>query len=140
MTDEPLRATVTQKAALFGPGGDVLLLRDGDDAWEFPGGRIGRDETVREGLLREVREETGLGVEVGPPVYTAAWLNDRGKGRFSVVYRCAADDRTVTLSDEHTDWVWEEPEAAIGDRLSTRQQRAALERALEAEVEAEVEP
>ncbi|WP_129114567.1 NUDIX hydrolase [Halegenticoccus tardaugens] len=133
MTDEPLRATVTQKAALFGPRGDVLLLRDGEETWEFPGGRIGCDETVEEGLLREIREETGLDVEVGRPVYTCAWVNDRDRGRFAVVYRCSSEVRGVTLSDEHTDWTWADPETALEEHLSVRTQRAALRRALEVE-------
>lgn len=128
MTDEPLRATISQKAALFGPGGDVLLLR-GEAGWEFPGGRIGADETLPEGLRREIREETGLTVTVGPPVHTVAWENSDGRGRFGVVYRCRTDGRSVRLSEEHDDWAWLAPAAAL-DRLSGAGV-TALERALD---------
>jgi len=128
VTDEPLRATISQKAALFGPRDDVLLLR-GEAGWEFPGGRIGTDETPPEGLRREIREETGLAVTVGPPVHTVAWENSEGRDRFGVVYRCRTDERSVRLSEEHDDWEWLAPAAAL-DRLSGAGV-AALERALD---------
>jgi len=132
MTDEPLRATISQKAILFGPEGDVLLLR-GDAGWEFPGGRIGADETPLEGLRREIREETGLAVSVGQPVHTVAWENSEGQGRFGVVYRCQTEQRRVRLSEEHDDWLWLPPAGAL-DRL-VGAGVAALERALATEGE-----
>ena len=46
--------------------GDVLLVcnrrRDGELDWSPPGGVVDDGETVREGLTREVREETGIEV------------------------------------------------------------------------------
>ncbi len=49
-------------------GGDVLLIRRGkpprEGSWSLPGGRQRLGETVREAALREVREETGLEVEI----------------------------------------------------------------------------
>lgn len=131
MTDRPLRATISQKAALFGPDGDVLLLRDGEGGpWELPGGRIAENEAVGDGLRREIREETGLSARVGDPVYTAAWRNDADEGRFVVVYRCQAESREVTLSHEHDDWAWVAPETAAEERLGSPAHQSALERLL----------
>ncbi len=49
--------------------GKVLVIRRGKepykDHWSLPGGGIDRGEKVRETVKREVREETGLDVEVG---------------------------------------------------------------------------
>lgn len=61
-----------------GAGDDELLLvqQKGpgyDNAyWTLPGGRVARGELLMAGLLREVREETGLEiVELGQLIYTA---------------------------------------------------------------------
>jgi len=49
--------------------GQVLIGRRADEIdlgglWEFPGGKIGADETPEQAAVRECREETGLEVEV----------------------------------------------------------------------------
>jgi 8-oxo-dGTP diphosphatase len=50
--------------------GQVLLLRHrfwpADSQWAFPGGFAKRGETFQQTVVREVREETGLTVTVGP--------------------------------------------------------------------------
>ncbi len=46
--------------------GRILVSRRVDNGWyNLPGGGVEPDESVPEGLIREVREETGLEVEVG---------------------------------------------------------------------------
>jgi 8-oxo-dGTP diphosphatase len=130
MTDEHLQATISQKAALFGPDGDVLLLRRAsNDRWDVPGGRLGASEDVVSGLRREVREETGLDVTVDEPIYTDAWETDDGDGRYAVVFRCTADSRAVELSEEHADWQWIDPGRAVDDILSPSELRTAIDRA-----------
>ena len=49
-------------------GGEVILARHrfGSPQWRLLGGFIARDESFQEALRREIREETGLGIEVGP--------------------------------------------------------------------------
>ncbi|SDM00526.1 ADP-ribose pyrophosphatase YjhB, NUDIX family [Halogranum gelatinilyticum] len=131
MSDEHLQVTVSQKAALFGPSGDLLLLRrESNDAWDIPGGRLGASEDVVSGLRREVREETGLDIDVEGPVYTEAWETDAGDGRYAVVYRCATDERRVELGEEHHDWQWADPEAAVETVPAASDLRVALERAV----------
>src|SRR6266508_150055 len=48
--------------------GGVLLARHrfGAPQWRFLGGFLSRRERVEDALAREIREETGLSVEVGP--------------------------------------------------------------------------
>ena len=46
----------------------VLLLLDERGEWDLPGGRPEAMEDHRAALRREVREETGLSVEVGEPL------------------------------------------------------------------------
>ena len=48
--------------------GNVLLARHrfGAPQWRFLGGFLAREERVEDALAREIAEETGLAIEVGP--------------------------------------------------------------------------
>ncbi|MGH2377212.1 MAG: NUDIX hydrolase [Candidatus Limnocylindria bacterium] len=50
------------------PDGRVIMARHrfGSPQWRLLGGFITRDESFQDALRREVREETGLEIEVGP--------------------------------------------------------------------------
>ena len=118
MTDEPLHATVSLRGVVFGPRGEVLVVRrTSDGGWELPGGRLGAHEDTETGVRREIAEETGLDVPIGRPVHVSSWRNDDDRGRLAAYFRCEAERRSVTLSDEHTDHEWLPP-ATAADRLS----------------------
>ncbi|MBW2433964.1 MAG: NUDIX domain-containing protein [Deltaproteobacteria bacterium] len=58
-------------AAILEKDGKILIARrKADDRqagqWEFPGGTLESDETPRECLQREMREEFGIRVRMGP--------------------------------------------------------------------------
>ena len=71
MTDAPRRVTRVAAYALCTDGDAILLTRiapghttDSDGKWTLPGGGIDFGEDPRHGVLRELREETGLVGEV----------------------------------------------------------------------------
>lgn len=66
----------SQESVLIGVGAvifrgdEILLIRRGRPPfkgyWSIPGGKLKHGETLRAGLAREVREETGGEIEIGP--------------------------------------------------------------------------
>ena len=65
ISDEAHCFRVSVSALIF-EGEEILLAhRRAIDWWNLPGGAIDPGETVDEALRREVREETGLEVEIG---------------------------------------------------------------------------
>jgi ADP-ribose pyrophosphatase len=52
----------------------VLLVRRGQspslDSWAIPGGRVEIGETLQQAAEREIREETGVTIKAGDPIFT----------------------------------------------------------------------
>jgi 8-oxo-dGTP diphosphatase len=100
--------------------GRVLLLVNERDEWDLPGGRPEAGEDHRAALVREVREETGLSVEVGGLL--DEHLFEVLPQRFVRIaaFGCALVGGTaVTLSDEHLDLRWV-PVAELGETIAGR--------------------
>ena len=65
--------------------GRILLVRQHHperDIWLVPGGAVEDGETSREACVREVREETGLEIEVGPLLWHVEQVKEGGEQRF----------------------------------------------------------
>ena len=64
-------------AAIIQRGDEFLCLQRGPSKydyiahkWEFPGGKVEGGETREAALAREIQEELGLAIQVGPPLLT----------------------------------------------------------------------
>lgn len=114
-------ATVQRIAlkAVIVKDGKVLTLReastykDGNNVgrYHLPGGRLEMGEPFTDGLRREVREETGLEVEIGEPLYVGEWFpNIRGVQNqiVAIFFVCkpVEPDVAIVLSEEHDDFRW----------------------------------
>jgi 8-oxo-dGTP pyrophosphatase MutT (NUDIX family) len=97
---------ISVKAVLIHDGRVLLLLNERGE-WDLPGGRPDPGEAHRQALAREVREETGLLVEVGAAL--DEHLFEVLPGRFvrilPFVCRLVGSD-AVALSHEHLETRW----------------------------------
>ena len=91
-------------AIIFDDAGKVLVSRRVDSGWfNLPGGGVEPDESMPEGLMREVREETGLEVEVGRLVGV---YSKPQKHELVLTFRARVIGGTMAPSDEADFHTW----------------------------------
>lgn len=94
---------ISVKGVLETADGGLVLLHNERNEWELPGGRIEDGETPQECLAREIMEELGLAVTVGPLLDSYVFEVIPGKRVFIVTYGCTlAGPFAPAISDEHT--------------------------------------
>lgn len=80
------------------------------DLWCAPGGGVQRGVSLPANLAREVREETGLGVEVGPLALVNEFHDPKsGFHQVELFFRCRITEGT--LDDR-----WRDPEGVVNRR------------------------
>ena len=95
-------------------GGDVLLVhRPKYDDWSFPKGKLDPGEHIVNAAVREVAEETGLDIRLGPPLSTQRYMvQNNGMPKAKDVYYWAArvvggdDVSTYHPNDEIDQVAW----------------------------------
>jgi len=104
--------------------GRVLLARHrfGAPQWRFLGGFLAPRERVEDGLVREIREETGLRIEVGPILEVVTGYK---WARVELVFAYRVTGGTETLSGEVAELAWFAPDALPDVRAD---QRGMIER------------
>jgi len=103
--------------AIIVDGSRVLLIRRGREPlkgqWSLPGGAVEVGETLDAAVIREVREETGLDVEVGPviEVLDRVRLEADGRARFHYVlvdFVCRPIAGELHAGSDADDTMWAE--------------------------------
>ncbi len=99
------RHSVSVAAIILDDGrANVLLIKRRDNGrWEPPGGVLEVDETLEEGLRREVFEETGLQVRVED---LSGVYKNMTRGIVALVYRCTALSAPAGETDEASTIAW----------------------------------
>jgi 8-oxo-dGTP diphosphatase len=112
--DYPERPIVGVGAVVV-QGGRALIVRRATEPlkgqWSIPGGMLELGEKLREGLAREVLEETALEVEVGDvlDVVDSIFPDAEGRTQFHYVlidYRCKVRGGTATAGSDVSEVRW----------------------------------
>lgn len=98
------RHSVSVAAVITDDHDRVLLVQRADNLnWESPGGVLELNETIEDGLRREVREETGLQVEAQQ--LTGVYKN-MSRGVVALVFRCKITGGQLATTDEAIAFHW----------------------------------
>ncbi|WP_155371684.1 NUDIX domain-containing protein [Catellatospora vulcania] len=91
--------------------GWVLMQRRADSGnWSLPGGIMEIGETMQQCVVREVKEETGLDIEITgllgiytDPQHVIAYADGEVRQEFNITYRARVTGGAITVSHESTD-------------------------------------
>jgi len=104
LDSQPPRHSVSVSGIVIDDHGRALLIRRRDNQrWEPPGGILELGETIRDGLRREVNEETGLDIE---PIALSGVYKNMTRAIISLVFRCKITGGALTTNDEAIDFRW----------------------------------
>ena len=102
-------------AVIVDGAGRVLLVKRRFEPlagqWSLPGGAVDVGETLAACVIREMREETGLDVEVGPVIEVFDRITHDGDGRVQyhfvlVDYVCRPIGGTLSADSDVADVAW----------------------------------
>jgi ADP-ribose pyrophosphatase YjhB (NUDIX family) len=91
--------------------GRILLQRRADSGnWSLPGGVMEIGETLGNAVVREVREETGLDVDLTgilgiytDPLHLIEYADGEVRQEFNVTFTARVTSGTISVSEESTD-------------------------------------
>jgi 8-oxo-dGTP diphosphatase len=131
MSASPPHHTASDMPARFRIGVFAIIERDGRyllahrteiDWWNLVGGGLEYDETIEQGLGREVREEVGAQIEI---VRLVGVYSKPRKREVVLTFLCrlTGDSPEPTSSDEVSEVAWFRPDALPANFLPKHRQR-----------------
>jgi len=135
----PARPLVGIGAVVLSDAGDVLLVKRRHEPlagqWSLPGGMLELGESLEAGVARELLEETGLHVSVGPvvEVFDRILLDDTGKVRYHFVlvdYLCRVRGGDLLAGSDVEAAAWVSPPDIDGQHM-TEKAKAVIAKALQ---------
>ncbi len=118
--------------------GRVLVVRRGhppsEDRWAFPGGRVEAGESPAGALRREIREECGIEVDVGPLLFVAQIATPEQE--FAILdFGCHMTAGTLVAGDDSRESRFLTEEALYHRRLAAGMASAVRARRIRAYLE-----
>lgn len=97
---------IRQQAIIINNQGKILLLQYPETSkesnkWDLVGGHLEPQEHWERGLIREIKEETNLNVNIIAPVRVFSHKNT-----YIVFFAATTKENTVIISNEHKDYAW----------------------------------
>lgn len=122
-----MKTDIILKTLVINSEGKLLLLRRSETdvrrplQWDFPGGHLDAGESIEEGAIREVLEESGLSVKLNRPLFTkteiVTWKDSQGEQTRNVIWiyfsSFSDGDAKVKVSNEHNEYAWIEIKEAL---------------------------
>lgn len=101
---------VSVAALVTNEQGQILLVNSPWRGWEYPGGLIEPGETFQEALHREVREESGVEIEITGFVGICKNVE---RDIVNIDFTARYTGGQLQTSEESTDVIWATPEEAM---------------------------
>lgn len=111
---------VAAKSFIVLDGKLLLLKRRTNDVHrpgkcDIPGGRLELGESPFDGIKRETMEETGIDIDIVAPLEIQHFTRDDGQRITMIIFLCTPNGSHIKLSEEHTEYKWEDISSAEQD-------------------------
>lgn len=104
MTEQTPKHSVSVAGIVINDRDEVLVIKRRDNGhWEMPGGILELNETFEEGVIREIREETGMTVTIDR--LTGVYKN-MTQGIVALVFRCIPGEESPRPTKESAEVQW----------------------------------